>query len=246
MADISSFLSSPFVIFIIVLIVFWVVLRMISKEVFGRPIGEVILSRRKVHFRDLDVDPHLILYRQLIRAAKFSRGSFVRALYLRPLDRSFYSTETYGLKRIGYIVGMATFPSVHIIAFKRAWWRIRKFIFISPPDLLRGGTSSRNIIYEGISVNLINFDWFYPMPSPKGKYTEQWMHIWALRTYDTHIKILEKAMLSDRALYLMWKASDDPTEVRMAMQGIAGVAQATEQGEDTAPAQSAVPGATQE
>ncbi len=229
--------------FIVALIIAWVILRMISKEVLGRPIGEVILSRRRVHFQDIDVDPHLLLYRQVSRSAKLSRGRYTRLLYLQPAHRAFYSTEPMGLKRMGIVVGHVTYPSVHFVTFKQAWWRVRRWVLITPPDTLLSASSARNLIYEGIGLNVFNHDWSYPIPSPTSQYSEEWMHAWALRTYDLFMKMLEKIMLSDRALYLMWKASDDPTEVRMAMQGMAQAMEATEAGnEETTPPQTSQQG----
>lgn len=231
----TEFFNSPWFYVIVVFVVAYVLLHIISKEVFGKPIGAVILANRRINFKDIEANFHLQLYRQTIRAAKLSRNSYSRNLYIKPLDYVHYTTERAGMKRLGTIVGISTYQSAHVIVYKLAWWRVRKFIFIAPPDLLLSSSSARNLIYEGISVDLLGTDYVFPVPSSQSKYTESQIRIWAQLQYDQSMKEFEKTVLTDFAPYLLIKSGSDSVETRMQMQGVATVTQRTEMGESDVP-----------
>lgn len=230
MGLVDGFIGSPIFWMFVYMAITWYILKIVSVEILGQPIGQFLIQNRRVNFEDIDATAHLRLFREMSRASKFSKGNGPKKLFIRSYDSNFYSTDWAGEHLVGRIKGMATYPAAHVITFRRAWG-FRKFIFIAPPDTCLSGTGSRNIIYEGSSLEVLNQDWVYPVPSQGSKHDEQWMREWAIRQYKIRMKQMSDANLVDFGEYLLMKAGSDTIEARMAQQQIAEFMSKTESGE---------------
>lgn len=230
MGLVDGFIGSPIFWIFVYMIIIWYVLKIVSVEILGQPIGTFIMANRRVDFEDIDATAHLRLFREMARAARFSRGQGPRMLYIKSMDPNFYSTDWAGMHRVGRIKGMSTYPAAHIVLFRKPWG-IRKFIFVAPPSMCISGTGSRNVIYEGSSVEVLNQDWVFPVPSQASNITEQNMREWAIEQYKIRMKQMSDANLVDFGEYLLMKAGSDTVEARMAQQQIADFMSKTESGE---------------
>ena len=230
MSFLDGFLGSNIFWIFVYMFIAWYILKIVAVEILGQPIGMFLMANRRVDFDDIDATAHLRLFREQTRAAKFSKGSGPRNLFIKSVNPNYYSTDYGGMHRIGKIKGMATYPSAHVITFRKAWG-FRKFIFVAPPDMCISGTGSRNVIYEGSSVEVLNQDWVFPVPTAATKYTEQWMREWAISQYKIRMKQMSDANLVDFGEYLLMKAGSDTVEARMAQQQIADFMSRTESGE---------------
>jgi len=232
MTFVDEMLQSPIFWFVVGLVVFWVVLRMVSRDVFGKPIGQVFLERSRPNFKDIDANAHIRLYRDVARASKLSKPRLVRALYIQPTDRRLYATEFAGMKYVGVVSGFATYPTAHVVLFRRPW-RLRKFVFFAPPGACVSGVAQRNVVYEGGALRVINQDFVYPAPSVPGG--ENARRLWALDWYKAAMKEMSDATLVDFAEYLLIKSGSDTIEARMAQQQIATRMERAEAGEGEYP-----------
>ena len=230
MGLIDGFIGSPIFWLFVYMVIAWYILKIVSVEILGQPIGQFLIQNRRVSFEDIDATAHLRLFREMSRASKFSRGTGPRWLYLKSLDENFYSTDWAGMHRLGRIKGIATYPAAHVVTFRKPWG-FRKFIFIAPPAMCLSGTGSINVIYEGSSVDVLNQDWVFPIPSQASQYTEQWMREWAIEQYKIRMKQMSDANLVDFGEYLLLKAGSDTIEARLAQQQIADFMSKTESGE---------------
>jgi hypothetical protein len=216
----SNFIGSPLFWLIVYCVVIYYVLKIVSDQVFGQPIGAVLLNNRRVNFEDIDANAHMRRVWEESRGAMLSKNLRSRRLYIRPLNDAFYTTEWAGMKKLGRVKGVATYPSYHAVWFRRGWG-IRKWLFIAPPDMLLSGANSQNLVYEGTSVRVLNQDIVYPVPSIENeRWNEQAVREWALLWYKTGMKEMSDATLVDFAEYLLIKSGSDPTEARMAQQQI--------------------------
>jgi len=230
MSLVSGFIGSPIFWLIVYMFITYYLLKIVSEEVFGQPIGAVILNNRRVDFEDIDASDHLRLFKEQARAARFSKGRRPKSLYLKSLDPKFYSGEWAGLKYIGKIKGMATYESHHVVLFRKPFG-IRKFLMLAPPPFCLSGTDVKNVIYEGTSLEILNTDWCYPVPSNLNPWTEQKARQWAQEQYRIRMKQMSMATLVDLAEYLLRKSASDTVEARMEQQQIAEMMTKTESGE---------------
>lgn len=230
MSFLDGFIGSPIFWFFVYIVVIYYILRIISEQVFGMPIGAVILQNRTVDFDDIDASDHLRLFKEQGRAAKFSRGSRPKNLYIKSLDTKFYAGEWGGMKFVGKIKGLATYESHHVIMFRKPFG-FRKFIMLAPPYFCISGTDVRNVIYEGTSLEILNTDWVYPVPSKYNPMPEQEMRGWAQEQYRIRMKQMSMASLIDMGEYLLRKSAADTTEARMEQQHISEMMAKTESGE---------------
>lgn len=216
----SNFIGSPLFWVIVYAVIVYYVLKIVSDQVFGMPIGAVILQNRRVNFEDIDSNAHMRRVWEESRGAVLSKNTRSRRLYIQPMNPNLYTTEWAGMKRLGRIKGTATYPSYHAVWFRKGWG-IRKWLFIAPPDMLMSGANSQNVVYEGTSVRVLNQDIVYPVPSIQNdRWNEQAVREWALLWYKTGMKEMSDATLVDFAEYLLMKAGSDPVEARMAQQQI--------------------------
>jgi len=216
----SEFIGSPLFWLIVYMVIIYYVLRIVSDQVFGKPIGAVLIDNRRVNFEDIDSNAHMRRVWEESRGAMLSKNTRSRKLYIRPLDDLHYTTEWAGMKRLGKIKGMATYPSYHVVWFRRGWG-IRRWLFVAPPDMLLSGANSQQVVYEGTSVRILNQDIVYPVPSlVNERWNEQRVREWALLWYKTGMKEMSDATLTDFAEYLLIKSGSDTVEARMAQQQI--------------------------
>ena len=230
MGFLDGFIGSPIFWIFVYMVITWYILKIVSVEILGQPIGAFLIANRRVDFDDIDATAHLRLFREQARASRFSLGTGPRVLYIKSIDPNFYSTDWAGMHRLGKVKGVATYPSCHVVTFRK-FWGFRKFIFIAPPDMCLSGTGSKNLIYEGSSVEVLNQDWVFPIPTIHSEHKEQWMREWALEQYKTRMKQMSDANLVDFGEYLLLKAGSDTVEARMAQQQIADFMRRTESGE---------------
>jgi hypothetical protein len=230
MGLVSGFIGSPIFWLIVYMFIIYYVLKIISEEVFGQPIGAVILNNRRVDFEDIDATDHMRLFKEQARAARFSKGTRPRYLYIKSMDPKFYSGEWAGMRKLGKIKGIATYESHHVVLFRKSW-SYRKFLLLAPPPFCLSGTDVRNVIYEGTSIDILNTDWCYPVPSAINPWKEQDMRAWAHEQYRIRMKQMSMASLIDMGEYLLRKSAADTVEARMEQQQIADMMTKTESGE---------------
>lgn len=170
MGFLSEFLdSSLFQNVIFPLIVFMVVFYVMSWLMFKKAPGEVIqnfMGNRPIKFEDVDAQVHPRILDACEKECKLSDNRNIRFLWIESSDRHQY-THDGGRKFVGYVKGFSETQSYVMVKFKKSFWSYRKFYFVSPPELLLSGTSSKNIIFEGTSIkNIISaVDFCYPSPS---------------------------------------------------------------------------------
>ena len=227
---IDSFIGSTLFWVIVYVVICWYVLKIVSEELLGQPIGEFIMSNRIRSFEDIDALDHLHLFKDLARSARFSRPARAQWLYIKPLDPHYYTTEWAGMLRVGKIKGLKTTNYGHEVLWRKPW-RIRKFIFIAPPETCLSGTASRNVVYEGQSLEVLNTDYIFAVPSPGYPETEQMRREWALDWYRVVMKQHSYSILVDQGEFLLKKSAADTVEARMAQQQIADMMGRTESGE---------------
>ena len=226
----SSFIGSPLFWVIVYIIITWYVLKIVSVEILGAPIGEFIMANRRPEFHDIDATARLRKYREQIKAAALSKPRRLKYLYIRSMDAHHYSSEWAGMKYLGKVKGAAFYKSAHIIVFRRPW-RIHKEVMVAPPVTCLSGTAGRNIAYEGTSVEVVNYDWCFPVPSEKSPITEETMRKWANLTYKIDMKQRSDISLVDFGETLLIKAGSDDAETRMRQQGIVDAMYRTETGD---------------
>lgn len=216
----SDFIGSPLFWVIVYVIVTWYILKIVSQELLGQPIGMFIMNNRRINFDDIDSTAHLRMWREQARAARFSKGTGPRWLFIQSTDSNYYSTDWAGQHYIGRIKGVATYPSAHLILFRKPWG-IRKWLFIAKPEMCVSGTGSKNLIYEGQSVEVLNQDWVFPIPTVSDgdpEDAEEKMRLWALDQYKIRMKQMSDGYLTDYGEYLLIKSASDSVEARMAQQ----------------------------
>jgi hypothetical protein len=103
--------------------------------------------------------------------------------------------------RVGKVRGAAFFRDYHVIIVRTAW-RLKKMVFIAPPDTLISSPGNRVIVYEGTGVKASGFsDILYPSPSKAGKYAPQEMYEFVDNVYNIELaavkRILKLAMAAD-------------------------------------------------
>jgi len=164
---------------IIIIIILW----MISRFIFGKPLGLVIMElmgNRPLNLDEIDAQVHSRIFEMAKRSCKFSDDRHVRGLYIRSTDDIHY-TENGGMHYIGRVSGVAANQQSIMVMFKERAWSFRRYIFIAPPDLLLSSISARNIVFDGMSVRNLEADFFYPIPSQSNKrWDENKMDWWAI------------------------------------------------------------------
>lgn len=221
MSALGNFLDSWLFTVILGIIILYIVLHMISREFFGKPIGAVMMDafgRRPLKLEDIDAMAHSRLVEESRDAAKLSWDGVSRNLYLVPDDESHY-TSVRGYHFVGVIKGNANYHSHIEIVFRKPW-RLKKWILISPPDLLVSSPSSRNVLLKAISLKVLATDFCYPIPPDGYHMDEDKIDHYAMLIYETKITQSSNAMLVNLAETMLLKSGSDKAEVQLQREAI--------------------------
>lgn len=217
MTFVENFLGSSFFEnFLLPVIIVVVILYMVSKLVFNKPLGTVVqevMGHRPLKLEEIDANAHPRLVEESKHAAKLSKDGNAKKLYLEAYDDIHYTTGR-GRKLLGKIIGMSTYQTRVEIVFRRPW-RFKKFIFIAPPDMIRSASSSRHIVFDGISVKMISSDFCYPVPSYGSGYDENELDIFAMTHYDGKITLGSNVSLNPLGETMILRSASDTSTVRL-------------------------------
>jgi len=217
MTFVEDFLGSAFFeLFVLPAIVIVVILYMVSKLVFNKPLGTIVqefMGHRPLKLEEIDANAHPRLVEESKYAAVLSRDRNAKHLYLEANDDIHYTTGR-GRKLLGKIVGMSTYQTRVEIVFRRPW-RFKRFIFFAPPDMIRSSSSSKHIVFDGISVKMITADYCYPVPSYGSGYKESELDAFAMHHYDAKITLASNASLNPMGETMLLKGASDTSTVRL-------------------------------
>ena len=160
--------------YIIIAAMFMFFMFKFSKEFFGvAPFEAWTMTRKPPKWKDIEANAHPRLIDKWVREAKDSWDRRSRYLAVMSLDRAHYPTVERNSIRVGKIRGTGFFLDYHVVVF-RAPWRVKKMVFLAPPDVLLSSTGNRTVVYEGTGVKASGFtDIEYPSPSKHSQYTPQ-------------------------------------------------------------------------
>ena len=211
----SSLVNSDIFLFTVAIIVFLII---VSKLFFNQPLGVVIMGwmgQRPVKWEELDANAHPRMVQEVKIACKMSKDRNQKWLCIRDNTNIHYNSER-GIHVLGRIVGSGTYHTHHEVLFRRPW-HIRKFIFISPPDLIDSSTSNKNLVYSAISVKDYAVDFIYPTP-PKGlKYTERDLDLFMAEIYSFRRTMGSIPMVEQLGETTLLKSGSDSMQARLAI-----------------------------
>lgn len=190
------------IVYIIIFAMFLFFVLRFSKEFFGvAPFQAWQATRRPPKWKDIEANAHPRLVDKWVREAKDSWDRRSKYLAVMSLDRGHYPTMERNTVKIGKVRGSGFFQDYHVVIVRTAW-RLKKMVFISPPDVLLSSLGDRTVVYEGTGVKASGFtDILYPSPSKHSTYTPQAMYDYVDNVYNIELagvkRILKLAMAAD-------------------------------------------------
>jgi len=212
----TFFNSNFFQYFVLPAIIIVVLLIVISKLIFNKPIGVVameFMGQRPRKLEEIDANAHPRLVEESKHAGKLSKDNNAHWLCLVALDDIHYSTQR-GRKVLGRIRGISTYQSRIEVVFKRPW-TFKKFIFMAPPDMLLSSPSSKFVLFNGISLKMLNSDFCYPIPAQDSNYNENQLDAFAMHHYEAKIMLASNVQLNPLGETMLLRSASDTSEVRI-------------------------------
>jgi hypothetical protein len=190
------------ILYVVIAAMFIFFLAKFSKEFFGvAPFQAWAMTRKPPKWRDIEANAHPRLVDKWVREAKDSWDRRVRYLAVMSLDRAHYPTVERNTIRIGKVRGSGFFLDYHVIIVRTSW-RLKKMVFLAPPDALLSSPGDRTVVYEGTGVKASGFtDILYPSPSKHSTYSPQAMYDFIDNVYNIELagvkRVLKLAMAAD-------------------------------------------------
>lgn len=173
-----------------------------TKEFFGvAPFQAWAMTRKPPKWKDIEANAHPRLVDKWVREAKDSWDHRSKYLAVMSLDRGHYPTMERNAIRVGKVRGSGFFQDYHVVIVRTSW-RLKKMVFLAPPNTLLSSPGHRTIVYEGTGVKASGFtDILYPSPSKHSTYTPQMMYDYVDDVYNIELagvkRVLKLAMAAD-------------------------------------------------
>lgn len=190
------------VVYIIIIAMFMFFVLKFLKEFLGvAPFQAWVMTRKPPKWKDIEANAHPRLVDKWVREAKDSWDHRSKYLAVMSLDTAHYPTVERNTIRIGKVRGAGFYQDYHVVIVRTSW-RLKKMVFLAPPDTLLSSPGARTVVFEGTGVKASGFtDILYPSPSKHSTYSPQAIYDFIDNIYNIELagvkRILKLAMAAD-------------------------------------------------